>query len=68
MSRSVEGMKASCVYRDGCLAPERCNTEGYCLQLKCFSAGCKETQMTGSVLCQEHYDALPEAMRGRAAK
>lgn len=31
---------------------------------RCMSAGCQNTAMASSVLCQQHYDELPPAMRG----
>jgi hypothetical protein len=29
----------------------------------CMAAGCDKDQMKGSVLCEEHYNALPERLR-----
>lgn len=31
---------------------------------QCISTGCQKPAVGASVLCQEHYDALPSAMRG----
>jgi hypothetical protein len=34
----------------------------------CWSAGCKQPQMKGSLLCPEHYDKLPAPMRGEGTR